>query len=166
MFIVSMRIMRFYANNLSESNNAILDLRFYGYNAEDAKKFLTEINETGRNYYINQFHVIDTFYPIIYCIFYVTILSYLIKKCFPKNKKLKILLVLPIVGMICDFIENILINHIIKNYDNSLENIVNISSTFTIIKFIMVYTSLALSIIFLMIIVIKKINNSVRRHFA
>jgi len=152
LFMISMRLMRFYANSLPESNKLILDLRF-GYNTDNVNNFLLELSEDGRNYYVNTFHFVDTFYPIIYCMFYLTVLSYLIKKCFPKTK---ILLVLPVAGMICDFIENILLNYIVKNHDNIMENIVNVSSIFTVVKFIMIYTSLALSILFLIVIIIKR----------
>jgi len=156
LFLVSMYIMRFYANNVTEHNSEkIIDLRM-GYSYDEIVNYINQLDDNGKNYYVSRFHFVDTFYPIIYCIFYATILSYLIKKCFPKIKIIKMLLVLPIIGMICDLIENILLNHIVNNFDNFKENIVNISSVFTIVKFIMVYTSLTLSVLFLMVIIVKR----------
>jgi hypothetical protein len=166
-FIGNMRLMRFYANNLLKySKETVLDLRIGGYNVDEARKYLNELNEDGRNYYANNFHFIDTFYPMIYGIFYIIILSYFIKKFFPNNKMANIFLILPIIGIICDYGENFFINYTIKAYNNISEIIINISSIFTIMKFITVYMSLLLSVVFLIAFIMKKIINGVRRNFT
>jgi hypothetical protein len=135
-----------------------------GYNIENVKNYFMELNEVGRNYYINKFHSIDTIYPAIYFLFYITTLSYLIKKLFTNNKTMHLFLIIPTLGIISDYGENILINNMMKNYDNISEIMVNISSSLTIVKFIMVYISLMCSIVFLLIIIITKINNRIRRN--
>jgi hypothetical protein len=157
LFIVSMQIMRHYANNVMEYNNEkILDLRF-GYSYDDVKYYINGLNNNGKNYYIKKLHLFDTFYPIIYGTFYILALSYFIRNSLPKNRIIKLILLIPIIGIICDYCENILINSFVKNIDNVLNNICKLSSYFTKIKFIAIYLSLLLVIILLIYSICKKI---------
>jgi hypothetical protein len=150
--------MRYYANNLLfyVSDEKILDLRF-GYSIDDVKNYLDKLGNDGRNYYLNKFHFIDTFYPIVYCAFYLITLWYFVKKTISKKWKYLILL-LPIIGTICDYGENIFINSFIKGITNIREANVLMADIFTKIKFISVYGALLLIILLLTIFIIKKIK--------
>jgi hypothetical protein len=150
--------MRYYANNLllCAGEEKILDLRF-GYSMDDVKNYLNKLGDEGRSYYLNKFHFIDTFYPIIYCAFYLITLGYFVKNII--SKKLKyLILVFPIIGIVCDYGENIFINSFIKDITNICEDNVLMANIFTKIKFISVYGSLFLIIILLAIFIIKKIK--------
>jgi hypothetical protein len=150
--------MRYYANSLLlyTSNEKILDLRF-GYSMDEVKSYLDKLGEDGRNYYLDTFHFIDTFYPIIYCTFYLITLGYFIKNVISKKWKYLILLV-PIIGIAGDYGENIFINSFINDTKNIHNISVLLANIFTKIKFISVYGSLLIIIILLIIYVIKKIN--------
>jgi len=158
LFIASMQIMRHYANKVTEYNNEkILDLRF-GYSFDDVKHYINGLNDNGKNYYVKKFHLFDTFYPIIYGVFYILTLSYFIWNFFTKYRLIKLILLIPIVGIICDYCENILINSFIKNVNNVSNNICTLSSILTIIKFIAVYLSLLLVIILMFYIIYNKLR--------
>jgi hypothetical protein len=150
--------MRYYANNLLiyAADEKILDLRF-GYSINDIKNYLEKLGGDGKNYYLNEFHFIDMFYPIIYCAFYLITLGYFIKNIISNGLKYLILL-LPIIGMICDYGENILINSFIKNVNNIHDDGVLLANIFTKIKFIAAYGSLILIIVLLIMFIIKKIK--------
>jgi hypothetical protein len=150
--------MRHYSNNLSNfiANEEILDLRM-GYSFDDAVHYLNSLGEDGRKYYLNTFHLVDTFYPIIYFAFYVITLSYFIKKIF-KSKICFIVLLVPLIGSICDYGENIFINSFIKNMNNITEKNVIIANYFTRIKFISVYSSLLLIILLMVFHMINKLR--------
>jgi hypothetical protein len=165
LFIISMRVMRFYSINVTKyiENEKILDLRM-GYSYNDVNEYLAKLGKDGRNYYAKTFHLVDTFYPIIYSVFYLITLSYLIKKCFKNNKKQKSVLLLPIIGIICDYGENILIDSFIKTFENISQRDVIVSSYLTIIKFIFVYASLIIIILLTLGLIIKNIK--IRGHFA
>jgi hypothetical protein len=159
--------MRYYADNflVYAPDEKILDLRI-GYSIDDVKNYLNKLGEDGRHYYLNIFHFIDTFYPIIYCSFYLITLGYFVKKIISKKMKYMILLI-PIIGMVCDYGENIFINSFVKNINN-IDNIsVLISNIFTKIKFISAYGSLLLIIVLCTIFVIKKTKRYKENgHFA
>jgi hypothetical protein len=156
LFIISMQIMRHYANNVMEySNEKVLDLRF-GYSYNDVRNYINGLNDNGKIYYVNNFHLFDTFYPIIYGIFYIVTLLYFIKNAFSPNKSIKSVLLIPIIGIICDYCENTLINSFIKNIDNVSNDICTLSSYLTIIKFIAIYLSLLLVIIFMVYYILRK----------
>jgi hypothetical protein len=150
--------MRYYANNLLiyAADEKILDLRF-NYSINDIKNYLDKLGEDGKNYYLNEFHFIDTFYPIIYCVFYLITLGYFVKNVI-SNRWKYLILVLPVIGIICDYGENILINLFIKNVNNIHYSSVLLANIFTKIKFISVYVSLVLIIILLIMFIIKKIK--------
>jgi hypothetical protein len=150
--------MRYYANNLLfyAADEKILDLRF-SYSMDDVKNYLDKLGDDGKNYYLNKFHFIDTFYPIIYCAFYLITLRYFLKNGLSKKWKYLILL-FPIIGVVCDYGENIFINLFIKDIINIREANVLIANIFTKIKFISVYGSLLLIIILLAIFIIKKMG--------
>jgi len=156
-FITSMQIMRHYANNVMEYNNEkIPDLRF-GYSIDGLKHYINGLNDNEKSYYINNFHLFDTFYPIIYGIFYIITLLYFILNFLPKNKFFKLILLIPIIGVICDYCENILIDSFIKNI-NTVSNIMcALSSSLTIIKFIAIYLSLLLVIVFIAYVICNKL---------
>jgi hypothetical protein len=150
--------MRYYANNLLfyANDEKILDLRF-SYSMDDVKNYLDKLGYDGKNYYLNTFHFIDTFYPIIYCAFYLITLGYFAKNVL--SKKLKYLILLfPIIGIVCDYGENIFINSFIKDIINIRETNVLMANIFTKIKFISAYGSLLLIIILLTIFIVKKIK--------
>jgi hypothetical protein len=150
--------MRYYANTLLiyEADEKILDLRF-GYSINDIKNYFDKLGTDGKNYYLNEFHFVDAFYPIIYCAFYLITLGYFIKNVISNRWKYLILL-LPITGMICDYGENILINLFIKNVNAIHYGSVLLANIFTKIKFIAVYGSLILIIVLLIMFIIKKIK--------
>jgi hypothetical protein len=85
--------MRYYANNLLfyARDEKIMDLRF-SYSMGDVKNYLDKLGNDGKNYYLNKFHLIDTFYPITYCAFYLITLGYLVKNVLSKKWKYLILL--------------------------------------------------------------------------
>jgi hypothetical protein len=159
--------MRYYANNLLfyASDEKILDLRF-SYSMNDIKNYFDKLGTDGKDYYLNKFHFIDTFYPIIYCAFYLITLGYFVKNVI--SKKLKYLILLfPVIGIVCDYGENIFINSFLKDVINIREANVLIANIFTKIKFISVYGSLLLIIILLAIFIIKKIKiYKENEHFA
>jgi hypothetical protein len=163
LFIISMRVMRYYANNLSlyVSSEKILDLRF-GYSMDEVKNYLDKLGKDGRNYYSDEFHFIDTFYPVIYCAFYLLTLGYFVKNVISRRWKYSILLI-PIIGIICDYGENFFINSFIKDTNNIHDSSVLMANIFTKIKFVSVYGSLLIIIILLIIYVIKKTGASHNR---
>jgi cytochrome b561 len=160
LFLISMLIMRHYSNNLTQyvANEKILDLRM-GYSFDNVVQYLNDLGEDGRQYYLNTFHLVDAFYPILYFAFYVITLSYFIKKVF-KNRISFILLLLPLIGIICDYGENICINSFIKNMNTITEENVLIANYCTKIKFISVYASLLLIIVLMGIYIIHKLRRS------
>jgi hypothetical protein len=137
------------------SNEKVLDLRF-GYSYDDVKNYINGLNDSGKKYYVNNFHLFDTFYPIIYGIFYIVTLLYFINNIFSKYKFIKLILLIPITGIICDYCENILINSFVKYIDNVSNNICILSSFLTITKFIAIYLSLLLVIILMVYYILRK----------
>jgi hypothetical protein len=151
--------MRYYADNVVHNDNEkILDLRM-GYTYDEVINYISGLTNDSKNYYIQKFHFVDTFYPIIYCAFYILILSFLLKNIFSKNKMVNIILAIPFVGTVCDYAENALINSFIENSPNISKDIVRISSNLTKVKFITIYFSLFLAVsLIIYLFIMRRIN--------
>ena len=161
LFICSMRIMRFYANSVENYNKEkILDLRF-GYSTTDVNKYLAFLSSEGKQIYLNKFYLIDSFYPIIYTMFYVLTLSLLLSLCFPNTRKTVLFLIFPIIGAISDYLENNFIKKFLKDINEINDFNVKLSSTFTILKFISIYATFAMIIILLVTLIIKILKNKI-----
>jgi hypothetical protein len=158
--------MRYYANTLLiyAADEKILDLRF-GYSIGDIKIYLDKLGEDGKNYYRNVFHFIDAFYPLIYCAFYLITLGYFVKY-FISNRWKHLLLLLPIIGTICDYGENISIDWFIENVNNIHYGSVLLANIFTKIKFISAYGSFILIIVLLIMLIVKKVKLKENGRFA
>jgi hypothetical protein len=147
--------MRHYANNLLQYDNGkILDLRM-GYSYDEFTNYLNNLGDGGRNYYRTKFHFVDTFYPIIYGMFYLLVIRFLLK-FYTRKKPLDMICLLPLIGVLCDYGENIIINFYTKNIDNITVGGAAAASYFTIIKFIFIYISLIIFIVLLLLVIINK----------
>jgi len=86
---------------------------------ETVKAFVLESNEGGLDYYRNVFFVVDIFFPFFLCAFLVLSLNNLTDRLFPQWSMRKIVLVLPVVGMVFDYIESVGIVVLISSSDCS-----------------------------------------------
>ena len=123
----------------------ILDFNF-GYTSQVAYDALLASGESGRNAYLLLLKF-DFIFPISYAVFGFTLLSYLLNKSNVKNNIWYTLTLIPICGMVCDWMENILIILMIKTFPNDFGNIGEISSIFTILKFLFIILTLLTSLI-------------------
>ena len=146
-------MMRYFANKIAayQDFQKILDLRM-GYSFEECLSYLSGLGEDGRSLYKNCFFYIDLVYMLIYNTFYFSALLFLLgrtglKKCNP-------VLLLPLLGLIFDLGENLLIRQMINNFLTMSQILCNVSSIFTVLKFVCAYGSLGFC--GLMVIVLVK----------
>lgn len=161
LFIGGMLAMRNSASKVASYNEfqEILDLRM-GYSVQECKDYLSGLEIEGRAYYANKFFCVDFIYMIIYNTFYFSALMFLLKQVKTKKKLFKMVLLFPLLSFIFDFGENVFIRCMIKSYPNIFSVISQISSIFTILKFMCVYCSVV-CICFLVVIMIKQIIQKV-----
>jgi hypothetical protein len=155
-FISMMVCMRYTAAQVKKisAGIAILDLNF-GNSIEFIRQTITLLGESARNYYLTKFFVVDGFYSLTYAAFYAITLLFLFNKIGIKKKIVLCLPILPIIGMLFDWAENLSFGIAIKYWDIEITSLYVFGNICTIIKFIFVYSSLFLVVSLLICFIVK-----------
>jgi hypothetical protein len=118
-----------------DGSNELLDLKF-GFDTATAHNVLASYGAAGRSIYLQVESIWDLLFPVVYTIFNVLLISFLLKKTFPENIKLRLLNLLPFVNMLFDFGENFGIVKLLGEFPNLSGFWVNFASTSGVIKWI------------------------------
>jgi len=129
-------------------NLIFLDMRLY-YTFDEVTSYLTALGETGRIFYLYQ-KIVDSFFPIGYGLGLALSLGYLYRKSEMKNPW-SIIILIPILAAIFDYLENLLLTTQIVSFPNLSEVIVSIAAITTLLKWI--FLSSAIGILFVCILV-------------
>lgn len=130
-------VMNHGANTISEKAGKkveIFDLQVTGYSPARAAEIQADYTPEARAYaaYFNL--VADSLYPFAYTFLYIILLAWVYKTLVPANKLYTHIHLLPFSTMLIDYFENACIVRMMKIYPNVSDTLVNVSSTFTIVK--------------------------------
>lgn len=129
------------------------DTSFF-YQSEKIFDLAESYGESGRDFYIMIRWTFDVIWPMVYGSF-----LYVMMKWIQKGFKLNKLTLLPIAGVVFDFIENICATLIFWAYPTRLEGLAKVIPYITMIKWIAIGISFAAIIIGFIIQVWKKNTN-------
>ena len=116
------------------------DMNSFGYSYEQAEKFLELIGERGRNVYLKIQLPLDFVYPVIYTVFFETLITALSKKITP-------LLGIPAALFCFDYAENICSVVMLRDMKTT-KALARTASTFTLIKSLLMYTTFLIIIVY------------------
>lgn len=139
----------------------IFDMNSLGYDYEYAHKFLSQLSEKGYTMYLHIQLPLDILFPVLNCLTGLSAFILLIRlhhkvkhtAALPNCSFFsKAAISLPVVAMLCDYLENLMI-FMMLSYKAAVPIIlVNVASTFTIIK------SIATSIFYIALVAILLVN--------
>lgn len=132
------------------------------YTPEYAYDFFDRQTDVGRAFYKQVIISLDFVFPLIYSVFFMSVILLLTKKMSINNKFLKKLYIIPILTGLLDYVENGLILSMINMYPKRLYNIAFISGIATGLKqffFSLSLVIILLGLIALLINFIKKKKN-------
>jgi hypothetical protein len=112
----------------------LFDMSPGGYSQTYAGELLWAIGPTGREAYLKRQLPIDFIYPGLFAVTYTLMLVWIFKKSFNAKSKIFLLALVPTVAGFFDYLENLCIILMIKSFPTLNPNLVNVSSTFSIIK--------------------------------
>ena len=112
----------------------LFDLSPSGYSYEHAILLLDKLGETGRNLYLTLQLPADFFYPGLFAISYSILLNWIFKKSFNTNSKVFYLTFMPVLGGLFDYLENFCILLMIRLFPDFPKQLVEVASTFTVMK--------------------------------
>ena len=132
-----------------------LDVRV-SYSAADVNALFQKLGTDGRAIYRTVVGKVDMLYPVVYGVLFMALLAYLLTRVSGARKKLILLALLPLGGVLFDYLENFRILAFLSQYPDIDEPQVVLAQQFTRLKHIMLYLSLALVSLLVVVLIFKK----------
>ncbi|WP_406683412.1 hypothetical protein N1F78_12085 [Seonamhaeicola sp. MEBiC1930] len=126
----------------------LLDMMPTGYDLNYVSELFTSLGENGRLTYLTNQIPVDMIYPLLFGLSYCLLLGYFLKKLNKLNSSYTYLCLTPLIAGIADYLENIGIITMLKNYPELNGTAVYTTNMFSVIK------SISTSIFFIALIVI------------
>ncbi len=145
-------------NNIAETNVKILDVRF-SYNIEQAKNLFNEMGPRGREVYYVVVSKVDMVYPIVYSLLLILLTALLLKHILINESKIIYISLLPLLGMIFDYLENLNTLRLLRNFPQLYSSEVNFGSLMTQIK----WTFIGLSILTILVLSLMVFINKLKK---
>ncbi|MBU4307321.1 MAG: hypothetical protein L6428_06580 [Candidatus Aminicenantes bacterium] len=136
----------------------LLDMQPTGYNAEYAKNLFDNLGASGREAYLFRQIPVDMIYPFLFAVTYSLLLTFLFKKSFNPKSKINGLSLIPIVGGLFDYLENVGIIIMLSLYPIFSESIANITNVFSVLKSIFITLFFVLLVVGIVGLIAKKVT--------
>lgn len=122
------------------------DLSFY-YTGDDLYQLAQTYGEEGRAAYIHTRFTFDLIWPLVYMVFLTTVISWLFRKAFAQDSVWQFSNLVPLFGMIFDYLENISTSLIMARYPSPTGVVAAVASIFTMVKWVFVGGSFMLLLV-------------------
>jgi len=138
---------------------SILDFEF-GFTYEKALAMLGALGADGRSFYLTKIIPLDFLFPLSYMLCYSSLIALLLKYTSLRKPGIY-LLMFPVLGMLCDWTENIGIIVMLNSYPNLHEWVVSLTSTAGIIKAVLSVGNLLIIAMLLLLALRKRLLKTV-----
>jgi hypothetical protein len=128
------------------------DLSFY-YSAQTLYDLAEQYGESGRDAYVYARFTFDLVWPLVYTTFLVITISWVLARLIPSGNQSRLLNLTPFTAMVFDFLENIATSVVMVRYPNQIPIIANLAPIFTMVKWLLVATSISVLLIGLFLLV-------------
>ena len=119
----------------------------FGFNPDQASYLLFQYGEIGRKGYIITLAVVDTIYPFVYGGLLALILSWLLKNTGSEHSPLQKTNLLPVAGMVFDFLENLGIMAMLVRFPREVNALAVYSSLMGMAKWILVIITVLFAVV-------------------
>ena len=117
------------------------------YTSHDLYQMAEQYGSDGRDAYVRARFSFDIVFPIIYTVFLVTAISWILGIITTKTSQWRMLNLVPILGMLFDFLENTTASIVISRYPASSPISANLTPVFTFLKWVFVSGSFLILLI-------------------
>jgi len=112
----------------------ILDMEIL-YTPDQAYALLAAMGEAGRSFELTRIIPLDLLVPFFYALFLSTLISWLLKKWLPADSPWHRLNVIPVIGALFDYLENLGIIAMLLAWPMEMYSIAQITMAATLLKF-------------------------------
>ena len=122
------------------------DTSFY-YSAEHLYQFAEQYGPEGRSAYIRARLIFDAIFPLVYGVFLTTVLTRTLQVWAPKYSPLRRLNLLPLLGVLLDYLENASAAIVMARYPSRTDLFAHLAGFFTASKWVFIIASFVLLIV-------------------
>lgn len=122
------------------------DTSFF-YAPTDLARMAEAYGEQGRQAYVRARFTFDLIFPLVYTFFLITSISWVFGKGFPASSRWQLANLVPLLGMLCDYLENITASLVMLRYPDSAGIAATLAPVFTILKWSFIGLSFGLLVI-------------------
>lgn len=112
---------------------------FFYYSGEELYRIAGDFDSQGRAYYIRSRFTFDIVWPIVYGLFLWAAIAYFLKSY--KYSRARYLVLLPIIGVLLDFLENTGASLVMALYPEKFSPLLHIVPIFTLTKWLSIGAS-------------------------
>lgn len=117
------------------------------YTPADLYRTAEAYGEAGRAAYVRARWTFDVVWPLAYTFFLVTAIGWLFGKAFPAESTWQLANLVPLLGMIFDFLENSATSLVMLRYPAETPVVAALAPAFTVIKWILIAASFGLLVL-------------------
>jgi hypothetical protein len=133
------------------------DLSFF-YTPNELLEMAESYGEDGRDAYIKARFTFDLAWPVVYILFLATSISWVFQRAFTPGSRLWKLNVVPLIGALFDYLENISTSLVMFRYPQRIPGIELLASAFTPLKWIFVSGAFVLLLVGIVVAVRKGVG--------
>ena len=133
------------------------DLSIY-YSAEQLYEMAEAYGEQGRADYVRVRFTFDLIWPLVYTLLLTTTISWVYKRLFTSQNTWQRVNLLPLLGMTCDFLENISTSLVIYRYPAQTLIIDWLAGVFTTMKWLLIGGSFVVLVVGIIITIWQRIR--------
>lgn len=128
------------------------DARLF-YNRAQLYQIAVVYGSQGRQAYLRARFSFDALWPLIYTFFFVTTLSFLGRRTYPDGSPWRLLNLLPLAGILFDYLENIAASIVMARYPVPTPVVAELAGYFTLFKWLFIGLSFLALVIWLVLVV-------------
>jgi len=136
----------------------LLDMMPQGYDSEYVNELFSKLGKEGRDVYLFNQIPVDMVYPLLFGITYTLLIAYFLKKLNKLNTSMFLLCLIPIIGGIADYLENIGIITMLNDYPDLSAVQISTTNIFSIIKSVSTTLFFIVLIVIIILVGIKRLK--------
>lgn len=113
------------------------DTSFY-YSKDDLYQMAEEYGQEGRLYYLDSRISFDIIWPLVYTFFLINAISWLLDKTILEGSKLRLLNLVPLAGILLDYLENISNMVVMFRFPQQTDILASLAGIITSLKWVFV----------------------------
>jgi hypothetical protein len=130
------------------------------YTREELYSLAEAYGSEGRRAYVRARYTFDIAFPFVYGFFLVTAIGWLLAKVTGAGNRLRMINLIPILGVLFDFLENLSTSIVMLRYPQETDLVAALAPILSLVKWIFVYGSFAVLGVLVLIWVVRRITGT------